>query len=193
MAWDRGLPGRTGLLVLGERAGACGAEAAHWARPATLVHSWLSTNRIPGFPALLQVGGIASFVAAKILGPRIGRFDAAGNPVDMPGHNASLTLLGVFLLWFGWYGECDQLGWEAPLGCWGGRLGVEANVAVFLLSIFHLRFGWYGEPGWVGWEAGLLGWQGGGGGRGGGSCCSFPAQRLLLLLGWCGELPPGGS
>ena len=51
------------------------------------------------------MGGIASFVAAKILGPRIGRFDAAGNPVDMPGHNASLTLLGVFLLWFGWYGE----------------------------------------------------------------------------------------
>ena len=55
--------------------------------------------------AASQVGGIASFVAAKILGPRIGRFDAAGNPVDMPGHNAALTLLGVFLLWFGWYGE----------------------------------------------------------------------------------------
>ena len=53
----------------------------------------------------MQVGGVASLAAAWILGPRIGRFDAAGNPVDMPGHNASLTLLGVFLLWFGWYGE----------------------------------------------------------------------------------------
>lgn len=50
----------------------------------------------------LQVGGFASLAGAWVLGPRIGRFDSAGNPVDMPGHNASLTLLGVFLLWFGW-------------------------------------------------------------------------------------------
>lgn len=56
---------------------------------------------------------MASLAASWVLGPRIGRFDAAGNPVDMPGHNASLTLLGVFLLWFGWYGE-------GPAGhrCW---------------------------------------------------------------------------
>ena len=60
------------------------------------------------------MGGVASIAAAWVLGPRIGRFDAAGKPVDMPGHNASLTLLGVFLLWFGWYGECaHRLG---PLG-----------------------------------------------------------------------------
>ena len=59
----------------------------------------------PGTLPLLQVGGLASLAGAWVLGPRIGRFDAAGNPVDMPGHNASLNLLGVFLLWFGWYGE----------------------------------------------------------------------------------------
>jgi ammonia channel protein AmtB len=52
-----------------------------------------------------MVGGFASLVAAWVLGPRIGRFDSAGVPVDMSGHSASLTLLGVFLLWFGWYGE----------------------------------------------------------------------------------------
>lgn len=51
-----------------------------------------------------MVGGFASLVGAWVLGPRIGRFDADGTPVDMPGHNASLTLLGVFLLWFGWFG-----------------------------------------------------------------------------------------
>lgn len=58
----------------------------------------------------------------QVLGPRIGRFDAAGNPVDMPGHNASLTLLGVFLLWFGWYGE---RGWSG--GGWEERRGPEAG------------------------------------------------------------------
>lgn len=51
-----------------------------------------------------MLGGVASLWGAWVLGPRIGRFDAAGNPVEMPGHNASLTLLGVFMLWFGWYG-----------------------------------------------------------------------------------------
>lgn len=48
--------------------------------------------------AAVQVGGVASLAGAWVLGPRIGRFDSAGNPVDMPGHNASLNLLGVFLL-----------------------------------------------------------------------------------------------
>jgi Amt family ammonium transporter len=51
-----------------------------------------------------MVGGFASLAGAKVLGPRIGRFDSQGNPVDMPGHNAALNLLGVFMLWFGWYG-----------------------------------------------------------------------------------------
>jgi Amt family ammonium transporter len=51
-----------------------------------------------------MIGGIASLVGAWILGPRMGRYDASGNPQDMPGHNASLTILGVFFLWFGWYG-----------------------------------------------------------------------------------------
>lgn len=51
-----------------------------------------------------MVGGFASLVGAWVLGPRIGRFDSDGSPVDMPGHNAALTLLGVFLLWFGWFG-----------------------------------------------------------------------------------------
>ncbi|PRW45098.1 ammonium transporter [Chlorella sorokiniana] len=76
-----------------------------------------------------MVGGIASFVAAKILGPRIGRFDAAGNPVDMPGHNASLTLLGVFLLWFGWYGF-NPGSTNAILGPYIGFSSISAAIAV---------------------------------------------------------------
>lgn len=51
-----------------------------------------------------MVGGVASLAGALVIGPRLGRFDSNGQPVDMPGHNASLTLLGVFLLWFGWCG-----------------------------------------------------------------------------------------
>lgn len=57
-----------------------------------------------GSGAVHLVGGVAAFVGAWILGPRHGRYDAAGNPVDMPGHSVALAVLGVFILWFGWYG-----------------------------------------------------------------------------------------
>ncbi|XP_072975314.1 ammonium transporter 1 member 3-like [Typha angustifolia] len=50
------------------------------------------------------VGGIAGLWGALIEGPRVGRFDAFGKPVPMRGHNATLVVLGTFLLWFGWFG-----------------------------------------------------------------------------------------
>ncbi|KAB1210695.1 Ammonium transporter 1 member 3 [Morella rubra] len=50
------------------------------------------------------VGGIAGLWGSFIEGPRVGRFDAFGRPVQMRGHNATLVVLGTFLLWFGWFG-----------------------------------------------------------------------------------------
>ncbi|KAL5710330.1 Thioredoxin amt13 [Ranunculus cassubicifolius] len=50
------------------------------------------------------VGGVAGLWGAFIEGPRVGRFDAFGKPVPMRGHNATLVVLGTFLLWFGWFG-----------------------------------------------------------------------------------------
>lgn len=50
------------------------------------------------------VGGFAGLWGSIIEGPRVGRFDAFGNPVSMRGHNATLVVLGTFLLWFGWFG-----------------------------------------------------------------------------------------
>ena len=56
-----------------------------------------------------MTGGITALIAAKILGPRIGRFhDADGNPLpepqDFPPHSVALQVLGTFILWVGWYG-----------------------------------------------------------------------------------------
>ncbi|KAG8460168.1 hypothetical protein KFE25_014313 [Diacronema lutheri] len=51
-----------------------------------------------------MTGGIAAFVGAIFLGPRIGRFSAEGKPMPMPGHSSVLQSLGVFILWLGWYG-----------------------------------------------------------------------------------------
>lgn len=51
-----------------------------------------------------MTGGFAGLAGAIAVGPRLGRFDANGKPRDIPGHSASLALLGVFILWFGWFG-----------------------------------------------------------------------------------------
>ena len=51
-----------------------------------------------------MVGGTCGLVGAILVGPRLGRFDASGKPVDMPGHSAVLVVLGTVILWFGWYG-----------------------------------------------------------------------------------------
>ncbi|KAK9940761.1 hypothetical protein M0R45_017403 [Rubus argutus] len=50
------------------------------------------------------VGGIAGFWGSFIEGPRVGRFDAFGKAIPIRGHNATLVVLGTFLLWFGWFG-----------------------------------------------------------------------------------------
>ncbi len=49
------------------------------------------------------VGGFAALAGALILGPRIGRF-VNGKSIPMPGHSLPIAALGVFILWFGWYG-----------------------------------------------------------------------------------------
>ena len=49
------------------------------------------------------VGGWAALVGSYVLGPRIGKYTRRGaHPIK--GHNMPLTAIGVFLLWFGWYG-----------------------------------------------------------------------------------------
>lgn len=56
----------------------------------------------PATGAVHLTGGLAACMGAWVLGPRKGRYDANGNVVEMPGHNAALATLGVFILWFGW-------------------------------------------------------------------------------------------
>jgi Amt family ammonium transporter len=51
-----------------------------------------------------MVGGLAALVGAKILGPRIGKYDSKGKPKAIPRHSLTLGALGVFILWFCWFG-----------------------------------------------------------------------------------------
>ncbi|MBD9097689.1 MAG: ammonium transporter [Ruminococcaceae bacterium] len=73
---------------------------------------WLSQigfHDYAGSCAIHMVGGIAALIGAIFLGPRIGKYvkDASGKVVKVnaiPGHSIPLGALGVFILWFGWYG-----------------------------------------------------------------------------------------
>jgi len=51
-----------------------------------------------------MTGGLAAFCGASVLGPRTGRYGEDGKPVPMPGHSTTLSVLGTFILWLGWYG-----------------------------------------------------------------------------------------
>jgi Amt family ammonium transporter len=51
-----------------------------------------------------MTGGLAALMGAVFLGPRIGKYDANGKPRAIPGHNIPFAVLGVFILWVGWFG-----------------------------------------------------------------------------------------
>ncbi len=68
---------------------------------------WLSQmgfHDFAGSTAVHMVGGVAALVGAKILGPRIGKYSKSGKSRAIPGHSLTLGALGVFILWFCWFG-----------------------------------------------------------------------------------------
>ena len=57
-----------------------------------------------GDAAVHSVGGWAALAGALLLGPRIGKYGRDGKPQAIPGHNMSLAVIGLFVLWLGWFG-----------------------------------------------------------------------------------------
>jgi Amt family ammonium transporter len=68
---------------------------------------WLSElgfHDFAGSTVVHMVGGVAALIGAMFLGPRIGKYDKNGKAKAIPGHSLTLGALGVFILWFGWFG-----------------------------------------------------------------------------------------
>jgi ammonium transporter, Amt family len=57
-----------------------------------------------GSTVVHSVGGWLGLAGAIVAGPRLGKYTISGKVTPIPGHNIPLAALGVFLLWFGWYG-----------------------------------------------------------------------------------------
>ncbi len=64
----------------------------------------LGFHDFAGSTAVHMVGGICALIGAAILGPRIGKYDKNGKPRAILGHNLTFAALGVFILWFCWFG-----------------------------------------------------------------------------------------
>lgn len=78
--------------------------SAHWVWGPD---GWLAAMGFHDFAGSAVIhfcGGLTALIGAKILGPRIGKFNKDGTPNGIPGHNLTIGALGCFILWFGWYG-----------------------------------------------------------------------------------------
>jgi len=79
-----------------------------------------------GSTVVHSVGGWLALVGAIILGPRMGRFTKDGQSVAIPGHSVTLAMLGLFILWLGWFGFNPG----SQLAIHGGNADAVALVAV---------------------------------------------------------------
>ena len=82
-----------------------------------------------GSTVVHAVGGVTALVGAWMLGPRIGRFNPDGSANFIGGHSMPLVTLGVFILFFGWFGfnAGSTLGMEDPLKV--GRIAMNTTLA----------------------------------------------------------------
>ncbi|MBQ6175349.1 MAG: ammonium transporter [Clostridia bacterium] len=104
-----------------------------------------------GSTAVHMVGGVCALVGAKILGPRIGKYDKDGKPKAILGHNLSIAALGVFILWFCWFGfnGASTLGMDSEEQILSaGLVFFNTNLAAALATLVTMGFTWirYGKP-----------------------------------------------
>jgi Amt family ammonium transporter len=104
-----------------------------------------------GSTAVHMVGGVSALIGAKILGPRIGKYDKTGKAKAMPGHSLTLGALGVFILWFCWFGfnggsTVSATGDDVLVSL--GNIFVTTNMAAAVSSITVMLITWirYKKP-----------------------------------------------
>lgn len=104
-----------------------------------------------GSTAVHMVGGVCALIGAKILGPRIAKYDKNGEPQAILGHNLSFAALGVFILWFCWFGfnGASTVGMDSDaLMDTAGRVFFNTNMAAAVACCTTLLFTWirYKKP-----------------------------------------------
>ena len=111
----------------------------------------LGFHDFAGSTAVHFVGGVTACLGAWMLGPRIGKYNKAGTPRAIPGHNLTAMALGVFILWFCWFGfnggsTVSMTGDDTMVSA--GLICFNTNLAAALATVAALIVSWvrYGKP-----------------------------------------------
>ncbi len=112
---------------------------------------WLSDmnfHDFAGSTVVHTVGGFAALVGTKILGPREGKYSLDGTPNVLAGHSIPLASLGVFILWFGWFGFNAGSSLAVGDGLDIGRVAINTNLAAAAGGIAAMITVWkrFGKP-----------------------------------------------
>ena len=110
----------------------------------------LGFHDFAGSCAIHMVGGLCALIGAKLLGPRIGKFerDKDGKVTKVnafPGHNLAIGCLGCFILWLGWYGFNGAAATSVEQM---GSIFLTTTVAPAVATVVCMIFTWihYGKP-----------------------------------------------
>ena len=97
-----------------------------------------------GSTCVHMVGGVCALVGASILGPRIGKYGKDGKVRAIPGHNLPLAALGVFILWFAWFGfnGCSTVSMEGDAIASAASVFVTTNMCPAVACITCMIFTW---------------------------------------------------
>ena len=116
--------------------------------------SWLSSlnfHYFAGSTCVHMVGGLIACLGAAMLGPRIGKYDKNGKVRAIPGHNMTAMALGVFILWFCWFGfnggSTVAMSTDEDMTL-ASLVMFNTNLAAAVATVVAMIFTWirYGKP-----------------------------------------------
>ena len=123
--------------------------SGHWIWGGGFI-SQMGFHDFAGSCAVHMVGGVAAFIGAIILGPRIGKYGKDGKSKAIPGHNLTIGALGVFILWFCWFGfnGASTVSMEGDAIVSAGKIFVTTNLAAAVATVTVLLITWvrYKKP-----------------------------------------------
>ena len=123
--------------------------SGHWIWGGGFI-SQMGFHDFAGSCAVHMVGGVAAFIGAIVLGPRIGKYSKSGKSKAIPGHNLTIGALGVFILWFCWFGfnGASTVSMEGDAIVSAGKIFVTTNLAAAVATVTVLIITWvrYKKP-----------------------------------------------
>ena len=124
--------------------------SGHWIWGGGFI-SQMGFHDFAGSCAVHMVGGVAALIGAIILGHRIGKYTKDGKSKAIPGHNLTVGALGVFILWFCWFGfnGCSTVAMDSDEAIYSaGNIFVTTNLAAAVATVAVMIITWirYKKP-----------------------------------------------